>query len=580
MSKEKFYRVKYRSMLLSGTFTMAMAYLMLLCDNIVAGVFIGADGVAAINIVSPLIGAATSVSICISIGVSILYTRAIGEMDRDRAARLYGMGIIVSGVLAVISMLMLLMFKGLYFTSTGASGEILKLAREYYAFLPFNAAVLIVVTYIEELVYADGDESLEMLSYVAQIGGNILLSILLAKFFGIKGIMLGTLIGNISALIVLLMHFLKKSNTLHFIPFFKWRTLFECVKYSITDGITYLLWGITNYVLITYITRHFGKEYLVVLAVVVSLVEFAVVFDGIGIAIQPLLGVYFGEKNHLLIKRMMKDAIVTAVIEGVVASILIFVFAAQFAKLFGIVDMAMLNSAVTAIRIMCLTLVAASLFMLMTSYYLYIDHVKISVGAIILKDGVLYILLPILFAGIVGVNGLWIGFAVSPVIGILLTMLMIRVKAGREAFPDLLQYMKSEIIVYDTVLTPENMTKVSETISEELKRRGYPKDVVLKAGLFAEEISSTIREKNKDNKILVEYSLIFDKPDTEDGEEAVRLVIRDSGVIFDITDPELEISGLSSFVINGLLSAQKEKDYVPTTGYNRNVIRFYKVLKK
>ena len=45
-------------------------------------------------------------------------------------------------------------------------------------------------------------------------------------------------------------------------------------------------------------------------------------------------------------------------------------------------------------------------------------------------------------------------------------------------------------------------------------------------------------------------------------------------MIFDVTDPELKIDGLSSFVINGLLNAQKEKAYLTTTGYNRNMIRF------
>ena len=40
-------------------------------------------------------------------------------------------------------------------------------------------------------------------------------------------------------------------------------------------------------------------------------------------------------------------------------------------------------------------------------------------------------------------------------------------------------------------------------------------------------------------------------------------------MIFDVTDPELKIDGLSSFVINGLLNAQKEKAYLTTTGYNR-----------
>ena len=64
----------------------------------------------------------------------------------------------------------------------------------------------------------------------------------------------------------------------------------------------------------------------------------------------------------------------------------------------------------------------------------------------------------------------------------------------------------------------------------------------------------------------MEISLFFEK-------DSILLIERDSGVIFDITDPELKVDGLSSFVINGLLNAQKEKAYLTTTGYNRNMIR-------
>jgi hypothetical protein len=47
-----------------------------------------------------------------------------------------------------------------------------------------------------------------------------------------------------------------------------------------------------------------------------------------------------------------------------------------------------------------------------------------------------------------------------------------------------------------------------------------------------------------------------------------------SGELFDATSPDLEIKGLSSYILNGLMEAQKEKEYLVTTGYNRNMIRF------
>ena len=81
--------------------------------------------------------------------------------------------------------------------------------------------------------------------------------------------------------------------------------------------------------------------------------------------------------------------------------------------------------------------------------------------------------------------------------------------------------------------------------------------------------SNTILENNKNAKkpILVEISLFFES-------DSVLIIERDSGELLDLTDPDLSIKGLSGFTLSGLMEAQKEKSYLVTTGYNRNMIRF------
>ena len=76
-------------------------------------------------------------------------------------------------------------------------------------------------------------------------------------------------------------------------------------------------------------------------------------------------------------------------------------------------------------------------------------------------------------------------------------------------------------------------------------------------------------QKNKQAKkpVLIELSLDLE-PDS------VLIIQRDSGELFDLTDPDLHIKGLSSFILSGLMEAHKEKAYLVTTGYNRNMIRF------
>ena len=198
-----------------------------------------------------------------------------------------------------------------------------------------------------------------------------------------------------------------------------------------------------------------------------------------------------------------------------------------------------------------------------------IDHVGLSVGITFLKDGLLYSLLPVLGSVLFAQTGMWAAFAVAPLLALALSLLYIRLRYGKARFPYLLEGTEKPILVLDDTLTKESCVRLSEQVNAALRDRGFGDRSAAQAALFTEEIGLTLIEKNKTARkpILVEISLLCE-------ESSVLLIERDSGVIFDVTDPELKIDGLSSFVINGLLNAQKEKAYLTTTGYNRNMIRF------
>lgn len=71
-------------------------------------------------------------------------------------------------------------------------------------------------------------------------------------------------------------------------------------RFSIVDAAIYLCWAVADYVLIGYVSGHYGEPGLVTLAVVISLIGFGVVLDGVGMAVQPLLGTYLGEGNNVM----------------------------------------------------------------------------------------------------------------------------------------------------------------------------------------------------------------------------------------------------------------------------------------
>ncbi|MBP5293872.1 MAG: hypothetical protein J6023_07090 [Clostridia bacterium] len=560
---------KFSSMLISGTCTKAVMDLILLSDSMIAGYFVGASGVAGINAITPVTAIVTFFGDLVSTGVGIVFAREVGAMRKRRADEIYGQGLIVSVGIGLLSALLIFVFQNTYFSVSGITGETLERALEYYRFVPINAFLTIAIFYLEQMVYSDGDELINNICYGFQIGGNILCSILLTKHLGMTGIILGSVIGNTLGILTCMVHFFRKKNTLRFVWHLSFKDFLLTSRYSIVDSSVYICWGLMDYVMIGFISRNYGDPGLIALAVVVSLIEFGVVMDGVGMAMQPLIGTYFGEKNHKLIKRVMRSGIKAAIIEGAVATLLIMIFAPQFCGLFGVTEGEALVSAVTAIRIVCLGFIFCSTVSLTTSYYMLIDRIPMATGIACFQNGLLYILLPILGSVLFGINGLWAGFVVAPVLTIVCAMLFVYKRFGKDNFPFLLKDMRSEIIVMDDTLTPGSASALSEKVAENLLSHGYTKDTATRAALFTEEIGLTVLDVNKPSKkpVQIELSLFFEN-------DHVLIIERDSGKLFDLTDPDAEIKGLSGFILSGLMEAHEDKAYLVTTGYNRNMIRF------
>jgi hypothetical protein len=419
------------------------------------------------------------------------------------------------------------------------------------------------------MVYSDGDELCNNICYGFQIGGNIICSVLLTRFLGMTGIILGSVIGNSLGILTCLWHYFRKENTLHFVWHLSFQDFLLTSRYSIVDSSVYICWGLMDYVMIGFVSGHYGESGLITLAVVVSLIEFGVVMDGVGMAMQPLIGTYFGESNHQLIRRVMKSAIKAAVLEGAAATALIWVFARQFCALFGITGGAALSPSITALRIVSLGFTFCSVVSLTTSYYMLIDRIAMATCIACFQNGFLYILLPIFGALLFGIHGMWAGFAAAPILTLTCAYLFVYLRFGKENFPFLLRDMDSDIIVMDDTLSAESAVSLSDRVRSSMLSHQYTRATSNRAALFVEEIGLTILERNSKAKqpVLIELSVFFE-------EGSVLIIERDSGILFDLTQSDVQVGELSSFILSGLMEAHQEKAYLITTGYNRNMIRF------
>ena len=123
------------------------------------------------------------------------------------------------------------------------------LSWKNYAFLK------IAIFYLEQMVYSDGDELCNNICYGFQIGGNVILSIILTKFLGMTGIIHGSVIGNTLGTLVCCWHYFGKGNTLHFVWHLSLKGFLLTLRYSIVDSSVYICWGL--------MASHQEKAYLV-----------------------------------------------------------------------------------------------------------------------------------------------------------------------------------------------------------------------------------------------------------------------------------------------------------------------------
>ena len=259
------------------------------------------------------------------------------------------------------------------------------------------------------------------------------------------------------------------------------------------------------------------------------------------------------------VRTVMGVAMKVAVLEGVAFMVLFGLFPQLVCALVGIREPELVRQSEIAIRCMCGGFVALAFAGLFNSYYMFVERAFLA-GAVTF---LCYLVLPVacIAAGsLCGVEGVWAGMGAGPFAGLLFVSFIIIPTAGWKAFPLLLpQGRDAKTHVFNLTLTDAEIVETSRKVGE---LPGVP----MRAALMTEEVFMAVRDRNRGKRVLGEVTV-----DLNDG---VRLVLRDDGEIFDITDADAEISSLRTFLVASIMESQRGRLNLVTTGFNRNVFEF------
>ena len=183
-----------------------------LVDTIFIGRYVGAQALAAVNIVSPVFSIFFGMGVMLSVGGTVRSAHHVGRGDLRAASAVFGRTMLLILLAGLVLTLLSLLFRPLLLTLLGGDGDVIQPAHQYLTTILLFSPVLPASYALSQFARVDQHPTLASLGLILSAGVNIFLDYLfIARFgWGVQGAALATGLGFSCTLLLFLIHFLSR----------------------------------------------------------------------------------------------------------------------------------------------------------------------------------------------------------------------------------------------------------------------------------------------------------------------------------------------------------------------------------
>lgn len=310
--------------------SMLFSSIYMICDGIFVGKIIGSKGLAAINLVFPIIMIVFAVSDMIASGASVKIGIKLGEKNEKEASNIFTIAVLLSLIINIIFMIISLIFSKDIIFILIKDKELATLSYKFaYVFilaLPFIAPFFALDNYLRLC----GKANMSMWINIAVSILNVILDAILIGYFklGIEYAALCSALSIFIGTLIFLYPFIMKKVTLRFT---KPKVNIKEILYIIYNGSSEFFSNISNSIM-SIITNGFllyyggpvGVAAYSIVMYIDALIS-PVLFGMIG-SIQPVISYNYGAKDYKRITEFFKITCIVGFIISIVTMIIIFIF--------------------------------------------------------------------------------------------------------------------------------------------------------------------------------------------------------------------------------------------------------------
>lgn len=390
-----------------------------LIDGIFVGQGVGANGIAAVNIVAPIFMISTGLGLMFGIGSSVIASIQLSENNVKAARIILTQATIVGLILmSLITSLCLIFPKELVYM-LGSSQALEELGISYMVWLAPGLLFLYLECVGMMLIRLDGSPKFAMTIQIVAAILNIVLDWLMIfpLGWGLMGAAFATSIACTVGGLMVLAYFIWFSDKLRFYRLkcsitsmlLTLRNVWYMTKIGFATFLTELAMSIMmltgNYMFISML----GEDGVAAFAIACYL--FPLVFsisNAVAQSAQPIISFNYGAGNRFRVQQALRVSLTTAIVCGILTALLLWSGTGVITRLFLSPDEAAYRLAVEGLPKFAICAIFFAINIAFIGYYQSIEKALLSTLYTLLRGIVLLVPSFILLPDIFGVSGLWL----------------------------------------------------------------------------------------------------------------------------------------------------------------------------
>ena len=406
---------------LFGMLSMAGTSLFILADTFFIANGVGADGIAALNIVLPMVNLFNGLGWMLGVGGATLFSVEKGRGNLEEGQKNFTFTIVLSLIVALLFSMLTMVFMDPILNILGASGTIFSMSESYYSIIMLFAPLFILNNVYVTFLRNDHNPKLAMIALM--VGG--IMNIILDYIFifplnmGLRGAALATAVSPTVSLLISTLHLRNANRDLAFQSISnQWKKVLEIFSIGFPSFLNELSSAVVMFLFNIVLLRLVGNIGVAAYGIIANMnIVVIALFTGMGQGFQPLVSIFHGASYKNKIKKVLHYALITAISFGFFVFALGLFFPDVIVSLFNNQqNQQLVELAVPGLRLYFASFLFTGINFTVTYFMSAVERTRPSLIISLLRG--LLLIVPVLFimTHLFGVTGVWLTMLVVELI--------------------------------------------------------------------------------------------------------------------------------------------------------------------